>query len=101
MRASGQIRGMLDVVWFKRDLRVADHAALAAARAPVLPLYIVEPEYWRGDDASPRQWHFLMGWMRSINQPSAIFFPAGIWPTSWPSRRVHNRLRQCLLQYGR
>ena len=30
MRASGQIRGMLDVVWFKRDLRVADHAALAA-----------------------------------------------------------------------
>ncbi len=59
MRASGQIRGMLDVVWFKRDLRVADHAALAAARAPVLPLYIVEPAYWRGADAAPRQWCFL------------------------------------------
>lgn len=50
---------MLDVVWFKRDLRVADHAALAAARGPVLPLYIVEPDYWRGADASPRQWRFL------------------------------------------
>ncbi|WPB84620.1 FAD-binding domain-containing protein [Sediminicoccus rosea] len=54
---------MLDVVWFKRDLRVTDHAALAAAKGtqggPVLPLYIVEPDYWRGEDASPRQWRFL------------------------------------------
>ena len=33
------------VVWFKRDFRVCDHAPLAqaAARARVLPLYIVEP----------------------------------------------------------
>jgi deoxyribodipyrimidine photo-lyase len=52
---------MLDVVWFKRDLRVADHAPLAAARRPVLPLYIIEPGYWRGPDASPRQWRFLRG----------------------------------------
>jgi len=50
---------MIDVVWFKRDLRVADHAPLAAARGAVLPLYIVEPEYWQGADASPRQWQFL------------------------------------------
>ena len=35
----------LSVVWFKRDLRVHDHAALAAAAAqgPVLCLYVVEP----------------------------------------------------------
>jgi len=46
------------VVWFKRDLRVQDHAALAAARGPVLPLHVVEPEYWRGADTSPRQWRF-------------------------------------------
>lgn len=49
---------MIEVVWFKRDLRVADHAALAAARGPVVPLYVVEPAYWRGEDASPRQWRF-------------------------------------------
>ena len=61
MPASGQMRGMLDVVWFKRDLRVADHAPLAAAWRPVLPLYIIEPDYWRGADASPRQWRFLRG----------------------------------------
>lgn len=33
------------VVWFKRDLRVSDHAPLtaAAARGPVICLYVVEP----------------------------------------------------------
>ncbi len=36
----------VSVVWFKRDLRLRDHAALtlAAARGPVLPLYLWEPE---------------------------------------------------------
>jgi deoxyribodipyrimidine photo-lyase len=49
---------MLQVVWFKRDLRVADHAplALAAAAGAVLPLYIAEPDYWALPDASGRQW---------------------------------------------
>ena len=48
------------LVWFKRDLRVTDHPALALAAAlgPVLPLYIVEPEYWRLPDTSARQWAF-------------------------------------------
>ena len=50
----------VQVVWFKRDLRVRDHAPLAAAAGlgPVLPLYIVEPELWRQPDASGRQWGF-------------------------------------------
>ena len=61
MGASGQMQDMIDVVWFKRDLRVADHRPLAQARSPVLPLYIIEPEYWQGEDASPRQWRFLRG----------------------------------------
>ena len=40
----------ISLVWFKRDLRVHDHAPLAAACAvgtPVIPLYVVEPDYWR------------------------------------------------------
>ncbi|MEM1313534.1 MAG: FAD-binding domain-containing protein [Pseudomonadota bacterium] len=46
------------LVWFKRDLRVEDHAPLAeaAAAGPVLALYIVEPEYWRQPDVSGRHW---------------------------------------------
>ncbi len=52
----------MDIVWFKRDLRVHDHAPLAAAVAsgrPVLPLYIVEPAQWAQPDASGRQFGFL------------------------------------------
>ncbi len=48
-------------MWFKRDLRVHDHAPLveAAARGEVLPLYVVEPSLWRAEDASARQWRFV------------------------------------------
>ena len=52
----------LSIVWFKRDLRLYDHAPLAAACAaglPVLPLYVIEPEYWRQPFASRRHWHFI------------------------------------------
>jgi deoxyribodipyrimidine photo-lyase len=49
------------ICWFKRDLRVQDHPALAsaAARGPVIPLYIVEPEMWAQADASGRHYAFL------------------------------------------
>jgi deoxyribodipyrimidine photo-lyase len=51
----------LNIVWFKRDLRVADHRplAMAARLGPVLPLYIVEPDFWTQPDASARQWAFV------------------------------------------
>ncbi len=52
----------MEIVWFKRDLRVHDHAPLLAACAsgrPVLPLYIVEPAQWQQPDASGRQYEFL------------------------------------------
>ena len=51
----------MNIVWFKRDLRVWDHAALAAAAAsgPVLPLYIVEPDLWAQPDLSARHYAFL------------------------------------------
>jgi len=49
---------LIQVVWFKRDLRTLDHSPLAeaAAAGPVLPLYVVEPDYWRLPDVSTRQW---------------------------------------------
>ncbi|GAB4214130.1 MAG: deoxyribodipyrimidine photo-lyase [Synechococcales cyanobacterium] len=49
------------IVWFKKDLRVSDHRPLFQAAAtgdPVLPLYIVEPDYWRQPYASSRHWRF-------------------------------------------
>lgn len=52
---------MTSLVWFKRDLRLHDHPALAqaAAAGPVLPVYIVEPGLWAQPDASARHWAFL------------------------------------------
>jgi deoxyribodipyrimidine photo-lyase len=52
---------MLRVVWFKRDLRIADHAPLAdAAHAacPVLPLWIAEPSLLREPDAAAQHLGF-------------------------------------------
>ena len=52
----------LSIVWFKRDLRIHDHAPLAAACAaglPVLPLYVIETDYWQQPFASRRHWHFI------------------------------------------
>jgi deoxyribodipyrimidine photo-lyase len=51
----------MQVVWFKRDLRIRDHRPLveAAARGPVLPLYIHEPSIWNAPDADPRHWAFV------------------------------------------
>lgn len=48
------------LIWFKRDLRTHDHPALfhAAGLGSVLPLYIVEPDYWALPDTSARQWAF-------------------------------------------
>ncbi|MFV8833393.1 deoxyribodipyrimidine photo-lyase [Aquisalimonas sp.] len=63
----------VQLVWFKRDLRVHDHAALdaAAARGPVLPLYVVEPELWRQPDASGRQWQFVHASLQDLNRALA------------------------------
>jgi deoxyribodipyrimidine photo-lyase len=57
---------MTELVWFKRDLRVHDHAplteaALCAAQtsAGVICLYILEPELWACPEMSCRQFNVL------------------------------------------
>jgi deoxyribodipyrimidine photo-lyase len=49
------------IVWFKRDLRIIDHAPLyeAAREGHVIPLYIIEPVLWALPDSSWRHWHFI------------------------------------------
>ena len=50
----------VNVVWFKRDLRIVDHSplSLAAAHGPVLPIVVIEPELWCQPDMSARQYCF-------------------------------------------
>ena len=71
----------LNIVWFKRDLRVADHRPLVEAvkLGPILPLYIVEPDLWAQPDSSARQWAFaaeslreLQGELAGLGQPLCV-----------------------------
>lgn len=60
----------MQVVWFKRDLRVVDHAPLVEAVATgevVLPLYILEPELWRQPDMGERHYRFLLDSLMDLN----------------------------------
>ncbi|KJS24962.1 MAG: deoxyribodipyrimidine photolyase, partial [Hyphomonadaceae bacterium BRH_c29] len=59
------------LIWFRRDLRVHDHAALNAAiasGAPVLPLYIFEPGLWALPEHSRRQFDFLMDSLTELDE---------------------------------
>ncbi len=62
------------IVWFKRDLRVADHAALteAATRGPVMPVFVVEPALWAGPDMSARQWAFVSECLADLREAMAV-----------------------------
>jgi len=73
---------MIDIVWFKRDLRIEDHEPLALAAAGgrrVVALYMVEPGYWAQPDSSARQYAFLRQsladlarQLRSLNLPLTV-----------------------------
>jgi deoxyribodipyrimidine photo-lyase len=49
------------LVWFKRDLRWQDHAALAQAAAigPVRCIYVIEPELWLQPDCALQHYEFI------------------------------------------
>lgn len=60
---------MTVLYWFKRDLRVEDNPSLVAAAArgaPVLPVYIAEPELWAQPDAAGRHWDFIAESLRGL-----------------------------------
>ncbi len=63
----------LQIVWFKRDLRVHDHAPLAeaAAAGPVLPLYVAEPELWAQPEMAGRHWAFITDCLEELRRALA------------------------------
>jgi len=67
-------RKKVHIVWFKRDLRVADHEPLWYASEvsfssdyAVLPLYTFEPAMWHLSDASQRQFSFILDSLKSLD----------------------------------
>jgi deoxyribodipyrimidine photo-lyase len=59
----------LHLVWFKRDLRVRDHAPLVAAASAgrVLAVYVYEPELLEARDADGRHLTFLADCLRELD----------------------------------
>ena len=61
---------VINIVWFKRDLRTNDHAPLLNAsqqKIPILPIYIVEPNYWKTESSSRKHWHFIHDCLIDLN----------------------------------
>jgi deoxyribodipyrimidine photo-lyase len=59
------------IVWFRRDLRVHDHPALAAALGGhdrVIPLYVLDDRLLHGRYASPARARFMLGCLRALDE---------------------------------
>jgi len=59
----------MQIVWFKRDLRIQDNEALtrALANGDVLPLYIIEPALWQEPVMSHRHYMFLLECLHELD----------------------------------
>ena len=52
----------VNVLWFKRDLRISDHLPLKRAieqGLPLILLYVFEPEFMEAADSDVRHWRFV------------------------------------------
>ncbi len=73
---------VINIVWFKRDLRFVDNEALFHAHQSDLPLlliYIFEPSVMNGENSDVRHWRFIYESIQDLNkklQPfnSKIYF---------------------------
>ncbi|SEG71790.1 FAD-binding domain-containing protein [Marinobacterium lutimaris] len=64
-------RPLIQVVWFKRDLRLNDHQPLVDALAtglPTLLLYVLETEILRDPHLSARHWRFIRQSLDEMDQ---------------------------------
>lgn len=60
----------INIVWFKRDLRLTDHAPLAAAanaNMPVLLLYLFEPSIMQHKTSDVRHWRYVYESISDLN----------------------------------
>lgn len=64
---------MTTLVWFKRDLRVSDHAPLhtAAMADRALGLYVIEPEWLASPECDARHLAFVLDCLRELRQDLA------------------------------
>lgn len=61
--------GPVQLVWFKKDLRIGDHAPLAhaAQRGPLWSVYVYEPEIYQADDFDSSHLVFINQSLRQLD----------------------------------
>ena len=60
----------INIVWFKRDLRITDHIPIYKASKesiPFIPLYVLDQNYWSQDFSSIRHWNFVYDCLEELN----------------------------------
>ncbi len=64
------MKPLVNIVWFKRDLRVQDHAALfeASKLGVVLPMYCWDPNLWNGEDYATQHQHFVKECLNALKR---------------------------------
>lgn len=67
------------LVWFKRDLRIDDHAALtkAASLGAVRCIYVIEPQYWKQADVALQHFEFIRESLQDLDQ-QLRFYGGGV-----------------------
>ena len=60
----------INILWFKKDLRIEDNEALfeASKNFKILPIYIIENDLWSQNSYSDRQWQFCKESLIDLNQ---------------------------------
>ncbi len=60
----------VNILWFKKDLRIQDNEALfeASKNFKLLPIYIIENDLWSQNSYSDRQWQFCKESLIDLNQ---------------------------------
>jgi deoxyribodipyrimidine photo-lyase len=72
---------LINIVWFKRDLRLHDHAALCKAieaDKPVLLIYIFEPELINDPHYDLRHWRFVWQSLKDMQQVKNLNFTLAV-----------------------
>jgi deoxyribodipyrimidine photo-lyase len=72
------VQPRINIVWFKKDLRLQDHLPLAqaiASQKPTLLLFVFEPSIMAANDADDRHCRFMY---QSIMQLQQALQPFGI-----------------------
>lgn len=66
-----RLKNPIDIVWFKRDLRLSDHAPMQAALRsprPVLCIFLFEPSVIAHADSDVRHWRFAAECLRDLRE---------------------------------